>query len=356
MHSIKQFVLERKKILIRAVSVLLPMVALVALLSQTASAKTYVINDGGRILVHTTTATDPEDVLGEAGLELDADDTYTTQAIIGFSEINVQRSLAVTVDYFGEIIETESGGETVKKLLKRLNLSWDSDDTVSHPLDAEVYDGMELSVAHIVRENQTYTAALDYKTTYCKDADLPSGTQEVLTEGIEGEVVCEAAVTYINGVETERTVLSERVIRQPVNEVIAVGCAEVPEEEAETEEEPITYTVEGNTITLSTGEVLTFTDIRTFRASAYTHTDAGCDMITATGTRVKWGTVAVDPRKVPYGTRMFIVTNDGSYVYGVATAEDCGGAIKGNRLDLYMPSYSECMAFGRKTCTVYILG
>ena len=356
MHNIKQFVLERKKLFIRAVSVLLPMLALVSLLSQSVSAKPYVINDGGRILVHTSTAADPEDVLDEAGLELGADDTYTTQAIIGISEISIRRNMTVTVDYFGEIIETESSGETVKKLLKRLNLSWDSEDTVSHPLDTEVYDGMELSVARIVRENQIYTAALDYKTTYCNDASLPTGTQEVLTEGIKGEVVCEAAVTYVNGVETERTVLSERVTRQPVNEVVALGCAEVPEEEEEAEEEPLTYTVEGDTITLSTGEVLTFTDTRTFRASAYTHTDAGCDMITATGTRVDWGTVAVDPREIPYGTRMFIVTNDGSYVYGVATAEDCGGAIKGNRLDLYMPSYSECMAFGRKTCTVYILG
>ena len=79
-------------------------------------------------------------------------------------------------------------------------------------------------------------------------------------------------------------------------------------------------------------------------------------MTTATGTTVRVGTVAVDPTVIPYGTRMFIVSNDGNYVYGIGTAEDCGGAIKGNRLDLYYPTDAECFAFGRIGCTVYFLG
>ena len=68
------------------------------------------------------------------------------------------------------------------------------------------------------------------------------------------------------------------------------------------------------------------------------------------------GTVAVDPSLIPYGTRMFIVSNDGLYVYGIGTAEDCGGAIRGKRVDLYYPTLSECYAFGRRDCTIYFLG
>jgi len=64
----------------------------------------------------------------------------------------------------------------------------------------------------------------------------------------------------------------------------------------------------------------------------------------------------VDPRMIPYGTRMFIVSNDGAYVYGLATAEDCGGAIKGNRVDLYFDSNYDCFQFGIRDCTIYILG
>jgi 3D (Asp-Asp-Asp) domain-containing protein len=78
-------------------------------------------------------------------------------------------------------------------------------------------------------------------------------------------------------------------------------------------------------------------------------------MITATGTTVHIGTVAVDPRLIAYGTRMFIVANDGSYVYGISTAEDCGSSIKGNRIDLYYDSVEECNRFGIRDCTVYFL-
>ena len=99
-----------------------------------------------------------------------------------------------------------------------------------------------------------------------------------------------------------------------------------------------------------------YTHSDTVRATAYTHTDKGCDTITATGTTVRWGTVAVDPRYIPYGTRMFIVASDGSYIYGLATAEDCGGDIKGDRMDLYMPTYEQCREFGRRRCTLYFLG
>ena len=79
-------------------------------------------------------------------------------------------------------------------------------------------------------------------------------------------------------------------------------------------------------------------------------------MYTATMTVVHIGTIAVDPRVIPYGTRMFIVSNDGEYIYGVSTAEDCGGAIKGKRIDLYYPTLWECNQFGVRDCTIYFLG
>jgi 3D (Asp-Asp-Asp) domain-containing protein len=52
---------------------------------------------------------------------------------------------------------------------------------------------------------------------------------------------------------------------------------------------------------------------------------------------------------------MFIVSSDGSITYGIATAEDCGGAIKGSKIDLFFNTYEECIQFGRRSCTVYIL-
>ena len=52
---------------------------------------------------------------------------------------------------------------------------------------------------------------------------------------------------------------------------------------------------------------------------------------------------------------MFIVSDDGNWIYGYATAEDCGGAIRGHIIDLYFDDYYTCIQFGRRDCTVYIL-
>ena len=167
--------------------------------------------------------------------------------------------------------------------------------------------------------------------------------------GTGRELLCTAEITYINGEETARRVLTETVTRMPTTEIIGVGAGPVREKS----EAPV---IGDGYITLPTGEVLTYTHSDTVRATAYTHTDDGCDAFTATGTVVHWGTVAVDPRYIPYGTRMFIMASDGSYVYGIATAEDCGGDIKGDRMDLYMPTYEQCREFGRRRCTLYFLG
>ena len=87
-------------------------------------------------------------------------------------------------------------------------------------------------------------------------------------------------------------------------------------------------------------------------ATAYTAGYGGADYYTATGTSVRVGTVAVDKRVIPLGTKLYIVTNDG-IVYGTAVAEDTG--VKGDKIDLYFDTYQQCINFGRRGCTVYIL-
>lgn len=354
MHKLKRLALERKVLFIRVAAILLPL-AIALLLSQTVFAQTtYVITDGSRVLIHTTSATNPEDVLGEAGLELGADDTYTTQAIAGFSGITIRRNQDITINYYGETMEVVSTGETVEALLTRLNLSWDESDTISLPLDTETYDGMELSVAKVIRQNQTYTTNVSHETVYCYDSSVPTGTEVVLTQGEDGQMVCEATVTYVNGQETDRTVLSQRVTTQPVDEVIALGSGPAADTaEDDSSEMPI---IGNGTITLSTGEVLTYTDTMFAGATAY-HCE-GYVGTTATGTVARVGAIAVDPSVIPYGTRMFIVTNDGEYVYGIATAEDTGSPdhITGDRIDLYFDTEAECHAFGYRECTIYFLG
>ena len=105
-------------------------------------------------------------------------------------------------------------------------------------------------------------------------------------------------------------------------------------------------------IILPTGEVLTYSDMLVSLATAY------CDKgLTATGTQARVGAIAVDPKVIPYGTRMFILTKDGEYIYGIATAEDCGSKkfIYGTRIDLHYDTEYECRQFGARMCWVYFL-
>lgn len=325
------------------------MVLVFTLLSQGAFAKTYVITDGDKVVTYTTFATDPAEVLGEAGVKLREYDTYTTEAVDGAEAITICRAQSITIEYHGQTTQTTSFGETAGELLSRLNLEVSGEDVVSHGMDDSTYDGMVLRVDRVVTVQETYTTTVPHPVSYCNDASVPAGMEEVLIEGVDGELLRTAEVTYINGMEVGRQVLSETMTRPAVAEVIGTGTGEAAEESGM----PV---IGDGYITLPTGEVLTYTDTATIRATAYTHTDAGCDFITATGTTVHRGTVAVDPRYIPYGTRMFIVSNDGAYVYGISVAEDCGGDIKGDRMDLYFPTFEECIQFGRRVCTIYFLG
>jgi len=299
---------RKKNAVMRFATMMVPVILLLVLLSQTAFAQnTYVITDGERVLIHTSSATDPATVLDEAGLSLGEDDTYTTSPGLGVSEITVQRS-------------TDSAG-----------------------------DDLRMTKATISQSEQTYTVGIPHETSYINDASLPTGVKKVLTEGQDGQMQCLASVSYRNGYEIDRTLLKKTVTHQPVNELIAVGTGPVQDEQSG---KPV---IGDGYITLPTGETLTYSSTMVVQATAYSHLDEGCDMITSTGTTVHIGTVAVDPRLIPYGTRMYIVSNDGEFVYGVSTAEDCGGAIIDKRIDLYYPTKAQCFDFGRRDCTIYFL-
>ncbi len=351
MQVFAPLIMKRKNLIIRLAALVVSVACVIALLAQTVFAKnTYVITDGDQVKVYSTYATDTAEVLSQAGIQLNADDTYTTQPGDGVSEITVQRSQSITVDHCGEVLSANSYGETVEDLLNRLGVPAHGEYRVSLPMDTLTYDGMEVSVKHIIEVEETYTVDIPYETTYCNDPSLPAGQKEILVPGAAGQVRIKANVVYVNAREDSRTVLEETVVQQPVNQIVVVGTGTG---EAVNADAPA---IGDGVIVTADGEILTYTKSMQFKTTAYNHTDAGCDMITATGTTVRMGTVAVDPTVIPYGTRMFIVSNDGKYIYGIATAEDCGGGVKGNHIDLYFPTTDECWAYGVRSATVYFLG
>ena len=352
MHRIHRFSSRQKQLIYRVTAVMLPVLAVICLLRQPVFARnTYVITDGDKVMVHTTAATDPKLVLSEAGLPLGAEDTYTTTQSGSVSEITIQRSQRVTLNLCGQEMTVDAHNETVGQLLSRLNIEPDENTVVSVPMDTVTTEGLSIDITSTVHTTETYSKAVPFETIYFNDRSLPVGTEKIIAEGINGELLCTADVTYRNGQLAERTVTEELLVSQPKNALVARGAAQEGDEPVNPD---MPLIADGYIIT-STGEVLTYSDVLPVLASAYTKTDEGCNDYTATGTLARVGEIAVDPDVIPYGTRMFIVSDDGVYVYGVATAEDCGGAIGGNRVDLYFDTTAECFEFGMRDCKVYFL-
>ena len=112
------------------------------------------------------------------------------------------------------------------------------------------------------------------------------------------------------------------------------------------EQEKTPETVE----TVKSGE-LNYSKVLTMNATSYTDDPAenGGYSTTRMGTPLRYGVVAVDPSVIPLGTKLYV---EG---YGYAVAEDTGGAIKGNRIDVCYTDKAKAHAFGRRNVKVYIL-
>jgi len=126
---------------------------------------------------------------------------------------------------------------------------------------------------------------------------------------------------------------------------------------------PDVYKREEGVLEASDGTLIEYEGILQFEATAYCACYECCGKhpgnkwygITATGTRAKVGTIAVDPRLIPLGTKVYVEGLYGAKNYGYAVAEDTGGAIKGEIIDLYFNTHRETVNWGRQQVNIYIL-
>ena len=354
---------SHKIIVRRLLAVVLMVTTLAVLLSVTVFAQnSYVITDGDNVTVYQSYSSDPDKVLEEAGIELSNEDTYTTTYNDGVGRIDIQRMQMVTIMNRGRKWDVGSYGETVGELFDRIGITIGANDLLSCELDSQTYGGMTITIVHKETEVFECDEVVPYETRYFEDPDLARGEEIVLIQGVNGVVHYEMQVTRENGVEISREVLHETVKTEVVNQLVIRGPqTSIPDEPEGTdhklaEGDPKGYTLStdgSNTITTDNGTVYTYVDTMHCLATAY-----ACDGYIGhnySGAWARVGTIAVDPKLIPLGTKMYVVSDDGEFVYGFCVAEDIGGGIKGHRIDLYFDSFEDCAQFGVRDCTVYIL-
>ncbi len=355
--------LRCKRLSLHLAAAVLTIAAAGIVFAQVASAQnTYRITDGDQVLFHTTYATDPAAVLQEAGLHLGEDDTFTTETGNDVSEIRINRLQTVTVRYGDRTVDVTTYGATAGEILDQLDIALEEGRLETRQdLETATYDGMVIDLLCPSTELVEHTVFLPHQTFYTIDPSLSAGEERTVVPGSAGEIRYTTQIFYENGKEVDRVDLKKTVLKAPVHAIVAQGSDWHHSEETWSSPGPGTGdgsfsqdpVIADNTITTASGEVLTYKEKLTVEATAYSC--EGYEGITATGTRARYGAIAVDPSVIPYGTEMYIVSNDGAYIYGYAVAEDCGGAINGNRIDLYFDRFDECWEFGRRDCTVYIL-
>ena len=375
---------RRRAWLRRLIVVAVLAAAVGALLSQTVFAQTsYIITDGDRVTVHRSYSSDPYEVLTEAGIELEEEDTYETGYADGMNQIIVRRMQMVTVINRGAQSVIGTYGETTGSLLARMGITPGTGDTLSCSSETQTYDGMTIELVHTETRIEEEDTTVPYPVNYYEDPDLEPGAEIVLVAGQNGLTHVKSEVTYRNGKEVSRVIVQEMVQTKPVTQLVIRGVDRTimeqpadpePAEQAAPAASSGTASgssssgssssggsrydgsaeTSGNVIMTSSGESYTYVDVMTCSATAYTC--EGYVGHTYSGTLARVGAIAVDPTVIPLGTKMYVVSNDGQYVYGYCVAEDIGGGIKGNKIDLYFDTYAECWDFGVRMCTVYILG
>ena len=259
----------------------------------------------------------------------------------GYSLLN--KDITLVVD--GKEKEISTFKSNVEDLLVAENIKYDSNDIVSQDLNAKLSDKMRIEVINVTEEIIKESKEVPFDVTVVEDNDLLKGETKVEEEGQTGKNELVYKITYHNGKAVEKTFLEEIVSTEPVNKVVKKGTkveeVKVASSRGESTRRPVSAnnTNSNSTSSSSRGKHISVV------ATAYTGHG-----ITATGTKPKWGTIAVDPSIIPYGTKVYIPQFNKTFI-----AEDCGGAIKGNKIDIYMNDETSVRNWGRKTIDIYIV-
>jgi len=290
------------------------------------------INDDGQVKTLYTTASSIKGMLEEANISLRQEDNVEPsldQSIYPGLSVKINRAIPIKLIADGNTKDIYTTEQSVEQVLADAGIKLDAKDKVQPALNSNIKSGMTIEN---IRVNETYEnveAEVPYKTIIRNNNNMAQGQQKVVQNGQNGRMQRKILITYENGKEVSRKVVSETITVQPQNKIVERGTIR-------------------NFVT-SRGDYIRYSRVLTMTATAYTAGEDGVDNTTCTGQRARRGVVAVDPNVIPLGTRLYV---EG---YGFAVAADVGGAIKGNKIDLYMDTLSQTRNFGRRTVKVYIL-
>ncbi|MCX7614522.1 MAG: 3D domain-containing protein [Clostridiales bacterium] len=313
--------------------------ALCAIIGATLSCTVFLYNAlaffNFNALAYSHVPSDAQAASGDYGImSASGDSNITPFSQKELAQSSEQKRYKVSIHVDDKVIESVSTGETVENILARSGILVEKPDEVSPSLETNIESDTDITVYRIKNYTEEVLEPIPFETIRRPSEKLSTGESVVAQRGVDGQQKEVVEIYSRDGKETLRYTLKTTVIKNPVPQIIEYG--------------------KGGTVNAA-GKVYTFKRMLRVTASAYTTENKKWNH-TASGTTARFGAIAVDPNIIPMGTKMLITSLDGkSWIYGVAVAEDTGGSIKGNKVDLFFDTRKECINFGVRKAKVYIL-
>lgn len=251
------------------------------------------------------------------------------------SIIKIKRAVNIKVSVDNKEYEVLTPHDDVAALIKSEGITLKEQDKIRPSLDTKLAKDMKIEITRVNTKILTGSKPLSFKTVVKKDNNLANTVKKTIQEGTQGEKQIKTSVTYENGKEVSRKVISENIVKKPKDRIIIAGTMPV--------------------LSLSRGgNPIPYRKVLTVRATAYSPNGGAISDYTSSGRRAVrksggYSTIAVDPRVIPIGTKVYVQG------YGLATAADTGSAIKGRAIDVYFNTRSEALKWAVKYIKVYIL-
>lgn len=317
----------------------------------------------GMVLTRQTAFTTVSDLLGELGVELGTHDgvTPTLETVIHEpTNVVVERRCGINITADGRTKEYSVPYVNVREAIEYAEVPISEEDIINVDKTMPVSDGLNVTIERIGYRNNIVTEEIPYKTVTEYTDLIEEGKTQVVKNGVNGQQETIIKETLSDGAVVSSEEISSKITVKPVDEVVLVGKKSSKKSNKTTSTSDSSkvkgYLHDNNNGTLvdHNGNTIHYKSKLVGSCTAYT---AKPGAITSTGKVAQVGYVAVNPKIIPYGSKLYIESPDGSVVYGHAVAADTGGALmKGTALvDLYYGSLQQCYNFGRRNMNVYIL-
>lgn len=301
------------------------------------------------------------DAVSKAGVTLSGMDSTNyelDEPLFDKMNIRVSRTVRIKITADGTTADYEISAVSVRAALEKCGIQLSEDDRLNVEPSAALTSGMHIVVTRVDSEQLVETEEIDYSTEYEYSEAMAEGETVVKSLGVKGERTITYKLVYIAGELQGKVVVSDEITREPVNEVIVCGTGVAestqPSEPSYDYSDDSSDTAAGTFVDVN-GNTVSYSSVMSGTCTAYYPLQPGD--ITSTGVVAGYGCVAVNPNIIPYGTRMYITSADGSVVYGYGIACDTGGAAMAGSIiaDLCYDTEAECSYIGRRNMVIYIL-